>query len=247
LKETESEDQDDVTLFSVTDITNPIVVCGGVVCIFMFLSSWANHSSQNVSENRYLVDNFNEDLSSSWRGRYDDYNSIYTIESTDDNSYLSANSIQTDNFIIKAIDVDLVEYPYLNWRWRAHTLPVEGDESIKAKCDVAASIAVVLNKSRIIPKSIKYSWSTSLTQDSLTKSPFAFWPSRCDIRVMQSGSEESGIWVHEKVNVLEDYKLFYNKNRVKSKTANAIVILTDSDNTKSLSKADYDDIYFSKK
>jgi hypothetical protein len=52
--------------------------------------------------------------------------------------------------------------------------------------------------------------------------------------------------VTEKINVLEDYKRFYNKKAIMSRKIHAIVIMSDSDNTKSISEADYDDIYFSK-
>ena len=50
----------------------------------------------------------------------------------------------------------------------------------------------------------------------------------------------------EKINVLADYKQFYNLAEVDTKVIYAIVIMTDSDNTQTLSAADYDDIYFSK-
>lgn len=194
----------------------------------------------------YKVDHFDDALEATWQSRNENKSSEYRILSEDDNSYLHARSINSDNFIIKQIDVDIAEYPYLNWRWRVHDLPVKGDESVKAYCDAAASIALVLNKSRIVPKSIKYSWSTSLAKDSISKSPFAFWPSRCDIRIVESGEGYKGQWKTEKINVLEDYKIFYKRKNVKSKMIHAIVIMTDSDNTNSPSSADYDDIYFSK-
>lgn len=212
----------------------------GLMILMIVLGQWFTDANQ------YHIDSFNNDLKYSWQPRNKNNQAEYRILSEKDNSYLHANSIDSDNFIIKQIEVDLTEYPYLNWRWRVHDLPVNGNESVKEHCDVAASIALVLNKSRIIPKSIKYSWSTSLDKDSFSKSPFAFWPSRCDIHVIESGEEHKGLWRTEKINVLEDYKLFYNKKKVKSKKIHAIVIMTDSDNTNSPSSADYDDIYFSK-
>ena len=211
----------------------------------LLISINISHPNTNYGD-QYIVDQFNEPLSTSWKGRYDDYESIYKINTEEDNQILSAYSTDSDNFIIKQIEVDIVEYPYLNWRWRAHTLPVGGDESTKEKCDVSASISIVLNKSRLLPKSIKYSWSTTLEENNITESPFAIWPSRCDIRVMESGEENKGKWVTEKINILEDYKRFYNKKNVNSKSVHAIVIMTDSDNTSTIAVADYDDIYFSK-
>lgn len=193
-----------------------------------------------------LVDDFEMGLSSDWKGRHLNHEAIYKIGKEKDNQFLTAQSTDSDNLIVKKIEVDLVEYPYLNWKWRATTLPKNGDESVKAKCDVAASIAVILNTNRFFPKSIKYSWSTTLEKDSLTHSPFAFWPSSCDIRVMESGTQNLGEWQTEKINVLADYKKFNKLTKVDSKIAYAIVIMTDSDNTQTLSSADYDDIYFSK-
>jgi len=116
----------------------------------------------------------------------------------------------------------------------------------KTTCDVAASVNVVLKASKWRPKIINYSWSTNLEKGSFAESPYAIWPSRADIIVVESGEALKGEWIHEKVNVLEDYKRLYNKNKVDSYYIEAFVIMTDSDNTNSLSAADYDDIFFSK-
>ena len=193
------------------------------------------------------MSDFSQSLDEEWRGRRSTYKEVYTIQEEAAERYLNAKSHDQTNFIIKKVSVDLVEYPYLNWSWRIHQLPESGDESVKSYCDVAASMAVVLNKSRILPKSIKYSWSATLPKDHFTQSPFATWPARCDIHVVASGEEDLGVWRHEKVNVLEDYKRFYNKEKVKSKKIHAFVVMTDSDNTGSSAEADYNNIYFSKK
>jgi len=216
--------------------------------ISFMLSIFLNQFFPNPPQNRstYIVDNFEMGLTDEWTGRHTGHEVIYQIKTQKDNQYLSAKSTNSDNLIVKKIEVDLVEYPYLNWKWRATTLPKNGDESVKASCDVAASIAVILNTNQFFPKSIKYSWSSTLEKNSLTESPFAFWPSSCDIRVMESGDENLGVWKREKINVLADYKRVNNLTSVDSKVIYAIVLMTDSDNTQTLSAADYDDIYFSK-
>ena len=192
------------------------------------------------------VDNFEMKLENNWQGRTCGFEKIYCIKEESGNQYLSAKSKNSDDFIIREIDVDIVKYPYLNWKWRVNTLPMCGDESIKGKCDVAASISVVLNSSKMAPKSIKYSWSTSLKQGTFSKSPYAMWPARSDIYVTQSGVENLKSWKTEKINVLSHYQKLYDEEKVKSKVIKAIVIMTDSDNTGTLSEADYDDIFFSK-
>ena len=183
-----------------------------------------------------------------WAGRKDEAKKYYKIsaeEGNKDNNFLSVENDKTDMFIIKKVKVDLVKYPYLNWKWRVNKFPPNADESIKKLCDVPASVNVVLVAKKWRPKTIKYTWSTTLEKDTHCKSPYAFWPSRCDIIVMQSGEENQGQWISEKRNVLEDFKKLYKKDKVKSKEIQAIVIMSDGDNTQSFSAADYDNIYFS--
>jgi len=203
-------------------------------------------SSPGDDKNVVWVDDFESEHMIGWHGRASDFNDIYKIDSVAETSHLTARSVGTDNFIIKKINVDIAKYPYLNWKWRAKTLPINGDESRKANCDMAASVIVVLKASKWRPRSIKYTWSTTLPKNTISKSPFAIWPSRTDILVVQSGDENLNQWVTEKVNVLDHYKMFYKKKKVKSKNIEAFVIMTDSDNTNSISEADYDDIFFSK-
>lgn len=217
------------------------------IAIILLLVSFLGSSNICAQEVDTLwVDDFSLPLADRWNSKKDSLEKVYTIQQVADTSFLSAHSInKDDNFLIKEIEVDLVKYPYLNWSWRANILPENGDESQKKTCDVAASINVVLKASKWRPKTIKYSWSTTLQQDSVTQSPFAIWPSRCDIVVLQTGDEELGEWVTEKVNVLEHYKQFYKKKKVKSVKVEAFVIMTDANNTATESAADYDNIFFS--
>jgi len=215
-----------------------------ISCLLIILL-WPIIPSPYTQNKYYLVDDFSTGLSSNWKGRYPNFQDIYQIKTENNNHYLSAKSINSDNLIVKQIEVDLVKYPYLNWKWRANTLPKNGAESVKENCDVAASIAIILNTSRFFPKTIKYSWSSTLPKGSITESPFAFWPAQCDVKILQSGIKNKGQWQTEKVNVLADYKKFYNLAKVESKVVYAIVIMTDSDNTQTLSAGDYDAIYFS--
>ena len=214
-----------------------------VVFIQMFLGL-VNHL--DMTEGVYWVTRFDQDIDDEWRGRCREFEDYYTIVEEEGNSCLYASSEDSDCFIVKPIKVDIVEYPYLNWRWKSVDRPPNGDESDKSVCDVSASIAVVLNKSKIFPKSIKYSWSSTLPKEKLTESPYAIWPSKCFIRVMRSDEDPQDEWIYEKVNVLEDFKHFYKRKKFHTKKIYALVIMSDSDNTGGPSSAFYDDIYFSK-
>ena len=215
-------------------------------------------SSLNSEPSRYWVDDFESYevgiMPSGWKGRSGKAKKYYKIAEESlkgkKNKYLKVDNFQTAQFIGKISKVDIVKYPFLYWKWRVRVLPPKGDESTKKYCDVPASMNVVLDNGRILgliprPKTIKYSWSTTLKKGTITKSPFARWPSRCDIIVLRSGASLKGRWVQEKRNVLEDYKKFYKRKKVDSKIIDLITIMSDADSTKTTSAADYDDIYFS--
>jgi hypothetical protein len=55
--------------------------------------------------------------------------------------------------------------------------------------------------------------------------------------VIRSGTSPKGEWTEERVNVLEDYKKYFNESEV-PKTA-GIAVLTDSDDTRSTAQGDY--------
>jgi hypothetical protein len=203
----------------------------------------------------FWIDNFdysNTNLRNKWVGRtklaYQFYN---IIEGTGvRNPFLRAEVKNSSEFIGRYIKVDIVKFPYLNWRWRVHKLPPGGNESLKAVCDVPASVNVLVSAKKTLgiptPETIKYSWSTTLPKGTITKSPYAVWPSRCDIIVLQTGAQRESKWVYEKRNVLNDFKKLYKTDLGKTLEIDGIVLMSDSDNTNSEAIADYDSIYFSK-
>lgn len=195
-------------------------------------------------------------LPKQWKGRTKNAGQHYKLKihqkpRRQNRMYLEARVVNADELIAKDQKVDIVKYPYLNWRWRVHVLPPDGNESLKPLCDSAASIYVVIRARKTMgvptPESIKYSWSSTLKVGTVTKSPYSVWPSRCDIIVLQSGDASKNRWITEKRNVLADYKKFYKKTNPKSVLIDGVAIMSDSDNTKSQSWADYDQIYFSER
>ena len=206
------------------------------------------------------VDSFNSSKNNTfpanWQGRTSKAKNFYRIKAhksaTGENKrYLEANAINSDELIAKTQKVDLVKYPYLNWRWRVRLLPPGGNESLKPVCDSAASLYVIVRAKTTMgiptPESITYTWSSTLRPGTITKSPYSVWPSRCDIIVLRSGSRQKNKWITEKRNVLADYKKFYKKVNPRTAVIDGVAIMSDSDNTKSQSWADYDEIYFSSK
>lgn len=224
-----------------------------LIGLFLFISVSTTASAEQ--KKRYWVDSFTYSTEGKmpkwWQPRGDKAHLFYKVAKDGKNKFLRVKTRDSAEFIGKTVKVDLVKYPYLNWRWRVNELPPGGNESKKPKCDVPASVNVVLDYNKLFgvprPKTIKYSWSTTLPVGTITESPFATMGSQVDIKVLRSGSGLKGKWVWQKVNVLEDYKKFYEKDDVDSLVIDAVVIMSDSDSTHTTSAADYDDIFFSTK
>ncbi|MEM9548982.1 MAG: DUF3047 domain-containing protein [Bacteroidota bacterium] len=200
-------------------------------------------------EGVYVIDDFQsyevDQFPNEWKGRKKKAKKEYTIQMEENNKYLQAESHNSDMFILKKCNVDATKFQYLNWKWRVHEIPENGNESVKKQCDTPATIAVIFRLSKWRPKSLKYTFSSTLPPMTTTKSPYAKWPARTDILVLRNKDSGLGNWISEKQNVLEDYKKIRDVKEFDKLKIEGILIMTDSDNTKSSARADYDDIFFS--
>lgn len=170
----------------------------------------------------------------------------YRIAEENGNFYLSAETQgEAVNFGREA-KINLRLYQKLRWRWRVHNLPEGGDETDSDKNDVAASVRIIIGTNPLSARAIKYTWSTTLeprrrTADGQIKLGTEIDDSRLKVIVLQSGTEKLGKWVWEEVDVYEDYRRLFGGD---PRPMDVLSVLTDSDNTKSFVKADYDDIIF---
>ena len=116
-------------------------------------------------------------------------------------------------------------------------LPPGGNEKIKGNNDSGAGVYVVFKSPFLKKKIIKYVWSSTLQVGTRTVSPHF---SKVKIKVIRSGNDSLGIWIEERVNVFQDFEEFFNSS---PPIVEVIAIMSDSDNTKSFTLADYDDFY----
>ncbi|MDI6704460.1 MAG: DUF3047 domain-containing protein [bacterium] len=178
-----------------------------------------------------------------WRSKKNKGVGKYIVEEKDGNYVLHVKSRSENVAILKEFEFDLKEYPFLNWRWKVIELPKNGDERYKRSVDSGASIYIIFkNPSIFSSKTLRYCWSTTLPVGAIVTSPYY---SGSKIIVVESGDKKVGRWVMEKRNVYLDFKkVFKDKEPEKVR---AIAILSDSDNTRSLAEAYYDDIFVSKR
>ena len=137
--------------------------------------------------------------------------------------------------------IDIFETPILSWKVRAHELPENANEDSSDRNDSVASIYVVFDMGRValfkkVPKSIRYTWSTTLKEGTETSKLFG----NQKIVVVESGKENTGSWITFERNIVEDYRKLFGDDP--PRTPLAILILSDGDSTGSFVKADYDDI-----
>ena len=216
------------------------------VLIFLFMYMFLFQSYAMAAS--LIVDTFNKEdvgkLPRGWKARNskmtEQAKHIYKVVVEGKNAFLFAHSKGDAIQIGKKIEVDLKKYPVLTWRWKVDKLCDGADERYKKTGDSAAGVYVVFPTwKKWNPKAIKYVWSASgLPIGFKTKSPYA---SNTKIIILENKNSPLHRWIHEKVNVLEDYKKFFG-NKVKD--VKLVGIMTDSDNTKTEAIASYDDIIF---
>lgn len=167
----------------------------------------------------------------------------YWVEKERGNKFLRYSGTEAKHLNFPLLDkkeLNIYDTPLLRWKWRIHEVPAGGNEDHDDRNDVAASIYVVFDMGRVmfrkVPKSIRYTWSSSLP---VGREMSKFFGNQ-KVVVVGSGEDGLGTWKTFERNIVEDYKRLFGDNP--PKTPMAILILSDADNTQSNSKADYDDI-----
>ncbi|MCX7769814.1 MAG: DUF3047 domain-containing protein [Proteobacteria bacterium] len=143
--------------------------------------------------------------------------------------------------LAKEIKLDLQKTPYLYFEWLVEKIPNNGDLRHKELDDQAAQLYVILPSfpEAINYKAIGYVWDSNAPPGVYQSKKFK------NIRyvVLRTGDHEINKWVHEKVNVYEDFKRIWNIN-FSSPQKIIISINIDSDDTKSSAKSSFGSIYF---
>jgi hypothetical protein len=174
------------------------------------------------------------ELPSDWKVRKDDGKDVYSVQEEAGVRFLRAVSRGLGIQAAKEREWDLKTYPVLAWSWRPRQFPRGADERESAKNDSALAVYLLVPYSSIRgPKAVKYIWServpvaTHLTSNAgLTQ-----------VRVLRSGPAAKDQWTEERVNVLEDYKRYFNEADAPKPAG--IAVLTDADDTRSVAEGDY--------
>jgi len=214
------------------------------MAFFVVILGLANIAQVNgqmtVQDNGVPLENFEQyppqAFPDKWkvRGDEDVARVVYRVAEEDNNHFLHAHAENQDVQIGLTKTFPPKQFPVLQWRWRAKQLPVGANEQAVKTNDSAASVYVVFD-STLVPRAIKYVWSSSLPVGANLTSP-VYW--RAKVVVLKSGVAATDGWRTETVNFYKDYKRLFDAEPGEVK---GVAILTDSDATATVAEADYDD------
>ena len=205
-----------------------------------------------------LIEDFEDDevggLPAKWYNRDGDFRVVtapeeekamyeYEIRQEAGNKYLHYNGIIVKHFnypLINKEGINIYDTPVLSWKWRAWKLPRGANEDDNSRNDTVASIYVVFDFGRVlfrkVPKSIRYTWSSSLPKGTELSKFFG----NQKIVVVETGEKQKGKWMTFKRNIVEDYRRLFGDDPPEKPLA--ILIMSDGDSTNDSAIADYDDI-----
>ncbi len=173
------------------------------------------------------------ELPPDWRLREESGRPVYSIQEQNGLRFLHAVSRGLGIQAAKQEQWDMATYPILAWSWRPIEFPEGSDERDSRTNDSALAVYAVFPHTYWSVKSLKYVWSAVVPPGThLTLSA-----GLTQVRVLRSGTQDRGGWTEERVNVLEDYKRYFETRE--APRPEGIAVLTDSDDTRSSAQGDY--------
>jgi hypothetical protein len=141
------------------------------------------------------------------KGAYD-----FTVIENDGHKVAHMKSADDSSRISKVIKnmVDLKATPILEWQWNVVTLPKGGDARERRTDDKAAQLYVTWPRfpDALRSRVIGYIWNSAPTDQLIFKSHKS---ATVTYIVVRSGPADVGVWLTERRNVREDYKMIYGE------------------------------------
>lgn len=182
---------------------------------------------------------------------------IYSVVDDNGSNVIKAQADQSASGLVREINIDLREYPIMEWRWKIANLITKGDPRHKDGDDYPARIYLTFaqdqNKlsfadkiahkfsGQYIPHSgLNYIWDNKTSVGSIVHNAYT---DRLRMITIESGGEKLNQWQNVTRNVLEDYRKAFGHE---PPLIVGIAIMTDADNTEESATAWYGDIRFKK-
>lgn len=193
-------------------------------------------SSAGADEIR--VSRFCREGLSGWESKSFKGTTEYRLVKEEGGTVVRAVSSNSASGLIKKIRFNPSKYRYLNWSWKISHTVSGGDEKTKSGDDYAARL-YVLFPGRFFwqTKAINYIWANRVAKGGSAPNVFS---SNAMMIAVESGDALTGQWLSEQRDIVADYRLLFGTDPPE---AEAIAIMTDSDNTGAAAEAWYGEIY----
>ena len=176
----------------------------------------------------------------------------------------SINSIETCFFrlsgIVFKIKYSVFEYPKVKWRWKVSNVFKKGNAKKRAGDDYPIRVYIIFKydpakasfgqriKYGLVKKiygeypphsTLNYIWANMRYKEKILTNTYA---DEAKMIILQSGSENAGKWIEQKINVIEDYHNAFSEDPPEIAS---IAIMSDSDNTREsvVSFIDFIEVY----
>ena len=168
---------------------------------------------------------------------------LYSIGSNENGNFLKAIADNAASGLGKKIKIDLNKTPFINITWKVEKDLPDIKENSKKGHDFAARVFVI-KKTGATPlsnRAINYVFSSNNVIGFNSPSPYT---KKSIDNVLATTKENLDEWVTVKANVKEDFKRFHDLD---VDELDGLAIMADTDNSKMIAIAYYQNIYFSAK
>ena len=185
----------------------------------------------------------------------------YTIERTNDGSYLKAESNKSVLALAYKEEFNVYTYPKVRWRWKISNIYKNADPETKDGDDYAIRVYVAFRYDPKAPSSIgqrlkyglintmygeyppqatlNYVWANSENQKTIMTSPYS---DTVKLIALEKGSKKVGTWQDEEIDIVQDYRKAFGAD---APQMGFVAVMNDSDNTgqSSVSYIDFIEVY----
>jgi len=201
-----------------------------IVSVFVSLAS-----ADEIQVSHFAADGLSGWETKSFKGTTD-----YRLVKEDSRTVVKATSHDSASGMIRKIRFQPSKHRYLRWSWKIADTIKGGDEKAKGGDDYAARVYIVFpGKFFWQMKAVNYIWANKLPIGEFVSSPYA---ADSKMVAVESGNGKAGQWVTETRDLLADYRRIFGTD---PHEAEAIAIMTDTDNTGSSAEAWFGDIFLS--
>lgn len=172
--------------------------------------------------------------------------SEYEIIKGDDGTVLATRSNASASGIRCTKEFNVYSYPIVRWKWKVENVYEKGNVEEKTGDDYPLRVYIMFKydpEKALFSEKIKYGlakmlygeyppqsslnyiWANRLHEKRIYPSPYT---DRTQLVILRAGESETGRWVEEQVNIIDDYQQAFGSRPPETAS---IAIMNDSDNT----------------